>query len=179
MPNEVRVQAGAHAVGLDAVDRAILRELAEDGRIANNVLAARVGVAPSTCLTRVRGLREAGVIRGFHADVDLARLGRPLQAIVAVRLGSHNRDVVRSFHGVLRQIPGVISVFHVAGEDDYLVHVAVASAASLRDLILDHLTAHPAVRHTETHLVFEHLLGRGGLEESGPRVSRDRPATGS
>ncbi|MEZ5115077.1 MAG: Lrp/AsnC family transcriptional regulator [Candidatus Nanopelagicales bacterium] len=157
MPNDVRS-------GLDDIDRAILRELAADGRLANNALAARVGVAPSTCLTRVRALREAGVIRGFHADIDPAALGRPLQAVVAVRLGSHSRDHVLSFHAALRRIPGVISVFHVAGEDDYLLHVATDSAEGLRDLVLEHLTVHPAVRHTETHLIFEHMRGRGALD---------------
>jgi DNA-binding Lrp family transcriptional regulator len=71
---------------LDDLDRAILECLGEDARIPNNQLAARVGVAPSTCLARVRALRESGVLKGFHAEIDLAALGRPLQAMIAVRL---------------------------------------------------------------------------------------------
>src|SRR5438045_3270909 len=76
---------------LDDVDRRILRELVADARIPNNALAERVGIAPSTCLGRVRALREGGVIRGYHADVDPAALGRPIQAMISVRLQSHAR----------------------------------------------------------------------------------------
>jgi DNA-binding Lrp family transcriptional regulator len=146
---------GAVATGLDATDRKILAELAEDGRITNSALAARVGVAESTCIHRVRALRRAGVITGFRAELDLARLGLPLQAVVKVRLGSHNRDHVASFRATLAGVPGALRILHVAGEDDYLVHVAVESAEALRDLVLEHINVHPAVRHTETQLVFE------------------------
>src|SRR5207248_10737156 len=71
---------------VDDVDRAMLELLARDARITNQRLAERAGIAPSTALARLRSLRERGVIRGFHAEVDLAALGRPLQALVAVRL---------------------------------------------------------------------------------------------
>src|ERR671927_263785 len=76
---------------LDDIDRRLVRELAIDARIPNNALAKRVGIAPSTCLGRVRSLRERGVIRGYHADVDPAALGRPIQAMIAVRLQAHAR----------------------------------------------------------------------------------------
>ncbi len=151
---------------LDAVDRRIVAELMADGRLTNAALASRVGVAESTCIHRVRALRESGVITGFHAEVDLGRLGLGLQAVVKVRLGSHNRDHVNSFHSILADIPGALRIFHVAGEDDYLVHVAVASAQDLRDLVLEHINVHPAVRHTETQLVFEQIAG-GGVSPRG------------
>ncbi|SDY38233.1 transcriptional regulator, AsnC family [Micromonospora pattaloongensis] len=155
------------ASALDGTDLAILAELAADGRITNAALAARVGVAESTCIHRVRALREAGVIAGFHARVDLGALGRGLQAVIKVRLGSHNRDHVHSFHARLTEIPGVLTAFHVAGEDDYLLHVAVESPEALRDLVLEHINVHPAVRHTETQLVFEVLPGLGVLPAAG------------
>lgn len=148
---------------LDAVDLAILGELVANGRLTNAALAARVGVAESTCLQRVRALRESGVIARFTAQLDPAALGLGLQAVVKVRLGSHSRDVVHAFREVLRDLPGALTVFHVGGEDDYLVHVAVASATDLRDLVLEHLNVHPAVRHTETQLVFEVIPGAGIL----------------
>ncbi|MGH2885157.1 MAG: Lrp/AsnC family transcriptional regulator, partial [Solirubrobacteraceae bacterium] len=75
--------------GVDAIDHAMLELLARDARITNQRLAQRVGIAPSTALARLRSLRERGVIRGFHAEVDLAALGRPLQALIAVRLAVH------------------------------------------------------------------------------------------
>src|SRR6266568_2551612 len=95
-PNNVRPDGGAMA-GLDAVDQVIVRELAHDARLPNNELAARAGVAPSTCLSRVRSLRERGVIRGYHADIDPAAIGRPLQAMIAVRLQADARGHLRSF----------------------------------------------------------------------------------
>ncbi|HEX5597157.1 MAG TPA: Lrp/AsnC family transcriptional regulator [Micromonosporaceae bacterium] len=149
--------------GLDGTDLAILAELAADGRLTNSALAQRVGIAESTCLHRVRALRETGVIAGFHARLNLGALGRPLQAVVRIRLGSHNRDQVHNFNDILREIPGVLTAFHVAGADDYLVHVAVESPEALRDLVLEHINIHPAVRNTETQLVFEVLTGPGVL----------------
>lgn len=148
---------------LDALDRRLLGELADDGRITNAALAARLGIAESTCLQRVRALRERGVIRGVHADIDLAALGFPIQAVIKVRLGSHNRDHVASFHRTLSEVPGALRILHVGGEDDYLIHVAVASTTQLRDLVLEHLNVHPVVRHTETQLVFEEISGVGVL----------------
>lgn len=148
---------------LDGTDLAILAELSADGRITNAALAAKVGVAESTCIHRVRALREAGVVSGIHAHLHLPSLGLPLQAIVKVRLGSHNRDHVHSFHETLTGIPGVLTAFHVAGEDDYLLHVAVSTPEALRDLVLEHINVHPVVRHTETQLVFEVLPGQGVL----------------
>lgn len=163
VPQKVRPPA------LDATDLAILAELEENGRLTNAALAARVGIAESTCTGRLRALRESGVITRFRADVDPAALGLPLQAVIRVRLGSHNRDQVQSFHAILREVPGALAIFHVGGEDDYLIHVAVESAAALRDLVLEHVTVHPAVRHTETQLVFEVIRGAGVLSRAHPR----------
>jgi DNA-binding Lrp family transcriptional regulator len=157
---------------LDGTDLAILAELASDGRLTNAALASRVGVAESTCIHRVRALREAGVISGFHATLDLAAIGLPLQAVIKVRLGSHNRDHVHSFHATLTNIPGMLTAFHIAGADDYLLHVAVESPEALRDLVLEHITIHPAVRNTETHLVFEVITGAGALPAPTRRGSR-------
>ena len=160
---------------LDDVDRRIISVLVDDARIPNNALAALVGIAPSTCLGRVRALRERGAIRGYHADVDPAVLGRPLQAMIAVRLRTHVREQVEQFRRAAPQIPGVISVFHVSGADDYLLHVAVADSDALRDFVLDHLTGHPAVGHTETSLIFEQLRGTTPVVPPAPgRVTRAR-----
>ena len=83
-------------------DRALLELLARDARITNQRLADQVGVAPSTALARLRSLRERGVIRGFHAEVDLAALGRPLQALIAVRLAVHAREQIDAFTSAVR-----------------------------------------------------------------------------
>jgi DNA-binding Lrp family transcriptional regulator len=160
---------------LDEVDRALLSALVADGRTPNVTLAEQAGIAPSTCLARVAALRERGALRGIHADVDLAAVGRPLQAMIAVRLRTHVREQVELFRRTAPQIPGVISVFHVSGADDYLLHVAVADSDALRDFVLEHLTGHPAVGHTETSLIFEQLRGATSVVPvSRERVTRAR-----
>ncbi len=146
---------------LDDVDRAILGLLAEDARVTNQRLADHVGIAPSTALARLRALRERGVIRGFHAEVDLAALGRPLQALIAVRLTVHTREQIDAFTEAIRQLPGVLMVFHLTGVTDYLVWVAAADAQDLREFVVDHLATHPSVAHAETSLIYEHRRGPG------------------
>ncbi|HTX30800.1 MAG TPA: Lrp/AsnC family transcriptional regulator [Solirubrobacteraceae bacterium] len=145
----------------DAIDRAILELVAADARITNQRLAERVGVAPSTAMARLRSLRERGVIRGFHAEVDLAALGRPLQALIAVRLAVHAREQIDAFTTAVRELPGVLMVFHLTGVTDYLVWVAAADAQDLREFVVDHLAVHPAVAHAETSLIYEHRRGPG------------------
>jgi DNA-binding Lrp family transcriptional regulator len=150
---------------LDDTDLEILTVLVDEGRLTNAAIAHRVGIAESTCANRIRALRDQGVIEGFRAHLNLAALGRPIEAIVKVRLSSHNRDNVMSFHDSLARMPGVLAAFHVAGEDDYLLHVAVPTPQALRDLVLDHITVNPAARHTETQLVFEVVRGPGVLHD--------------
>ena len=151
-PNSLRPDAG----DLDEIDRHIVRELARDARTPNNALAERIGIAPSTCLGRVRSLRERGVIRGYHADVDQSALGRPLQAMIAVRLQGHVRGHIRSFVAGVAGLPEVLNVFFLAGKDDFLLHVAAASTEDLRDFVED-LSSNADVAYTETSLIFEHV----------------------
>jgi DNA-binding Lrp family transcriptional regulator len=147
---------------LDATDRAILAALAADARTSNKDLAERVGVAQSTCLARVRALREAGVIRGFHADIDPRALGHDLQAMIAVRLQPDARKALNDSITALSRRPEVLEVYFVAGANDFLVHVATASTDELRRFVGDVLNRDPAVAGTETNLIFEHIRARGG-----------------
>src|SRR5437763_3790559 len=146
---------------LDDVDRRLLRELSADARIPNNALARRVGIAPSTCLGRVRALRQSGVIRGYHADIDPAALGRPIQAMIAVRLQSHARGHIPDFMAKIATLPEVLNVFFLGGANDFLVHIAATSTQNLRDFVVVNLSGNPDVALTETNLIFEHV--RGGL----------------
>jgi DNA-binding Lrp family transcriptional regulator len=142
---------------IDDVDRRILRVLVQDARVPNNALAERVGIAPSTCLGRVRGLRERGVIRGYHADIDPAALGLPIQAMIAVRLQSHARGHIPEFAAGVAKLPEVLNVFFLAGAVDFYVHIAAASTQDLRDFVVINLSGNPDVALTETNLIFEHI----------------------
>lgn len=155
---------------LDPLDRALLVALASQARASGSALAAQLGVAESTISLRLRRLQSEGVIEGFHAQVNLSRMGIPLQALIAVRLVRHAKKEIDEFRAQAPHFPGVLSLFHMAGADDYLLHVAARDAHELRDFVLNHLTGHPAVAHTETNLIFEHASGDGwtSLKHSTP-----------
>ncbi|MEM1269234.1 MAG: Lrp/AsnC family transcriptional regulator [Bacteroidota bacterium] len=145
---------------LDQTDFAIVQALREDARLPNKELASRIGLAPSSCSERVRRLMDEGVFAGFHADVVPEALGIGLQAFVAVRLGRHGREAVELFRRHALALPAVLTLFHVAGDTDFLLHVAVAGTHDLRD-VLDQVTDAGNVAHVETTLIFERT--RGGV----------------
>ncbi|MCG6927365.1 MAG: Lrp/AsnC family transcriptional regulator [Acidobacteria bacterium] len=142
---------------LNRIDFAILAALQKDARLSNKELAAKVGLAPSSCLERVRRLREGGVLTGFRAEVEPRALGIAIQALVFVRLARHAREQVRSFRKHALSLREAIGVYHVAGQHDFLVHVGVRDANHLRDLAMDAFTSRPEVARIETHLIFEHV----------------------
>ncbi|WP_433251679.1 Lrp/AsnC family transcriptional regulator [Streptosporangium sp. CA-135522] len=139
---------------LDSIDRAILAELQKDARLSNKDLAERVGVAPSTALERVRALRRREVITAFRAVSEPAALGRPLQAMLALRVRPHTSQLVDPLRAFVLSLPETISLFHVAGPQDFLVHVAVPDADRLQRLILDRFLVRPEIVHLETTLIF-------------------------
>jgi DNA-binding Lrp family transcriptional regulator len=142
------------SIDLDEIDFAILHALQNNARLSNKELAAKVGLAPSSCLARFRKLMKQKVIRGFYADVNLATLGIGLQAIIAVRMARHSRDQFRSLYAYTQRMPEVLQVFQVSGEKDLLIHVAVADVEHLRDLIFDQLATRSEVASCETSLIF-------------------------
>jgi len=150
-PNDVRPL-------IDETDRRILEVLAVEARIPNNALAERVGIAPSTCLGRVRALVASGVIRGFYADIDPEAVGHPLQAIIAIRLQVDARDVIHSFAKRLAGMAEVRNVFFVAGGHDFFVRVATQDIAELRQFVLVNLSGSPEVAATETNVILEQFL---------------------
>jgi DNA-binding Lrp family transcriptional regulator len=141
----------------DRIDRLILGGLQKNARLSYKQLSALTGVAPSTCLERVRRLRARGAIRGFRAEVDLPRIGRQLEALIAIRFRSHAREFVDPFLEYVLGLPETVAVFNVAGDDDYLLHVAVADTDGLHALVLDRLGTRPEIDHVRTSLIYKHL----------------------
>lgn len=158
-PKKIRNELALSA--LDRIDRAILHALQENARLSNKELAARVELAESSCHERVKRLTLAGILRGFHAEVDPRALGVGLQALVAVRLDRHTSHAVAAFRQAVLAHSETVAVFHVAGANDFLVHVAVRDSDALRDLILRAFTARPEVGHVETSLIYEHVRNAG------------------
>ncbi|GAB7047122.1 Lrp/AsnC family transcriptional regulator [Catenuloplanes indicus] len=144
----------------DTVNRRLLAELQRNARQTNRELARIIGTAESTCLERVRLLHADGVITGHHSEVDLPALGRPVQAIIGVRLQPKTRAAVDEFRVLALALPETIAAFHTAGAEDFLVHVAVPGTGELDSLVLDRLAAHWAVADLRTTLVYEHARRR-------------------
>lgn len=148
---------------LDEIDLALVTALAADGRASNVALAKAAGIAESTCVARVRSLRERGILTGVQAHFDLARLGFPIEAWVAVRLAGTDRQRVDAFGEHVSALPGVLAAYNVSGADDFLVHLVAASPEALRGVVLDHLSGHPGVVHVQTSLIFRAHPGRHPL----------------
>lgn len=142
---------------MDELDSALVAALQADGRRTNRDLAAALGVAPSTSLERVRALRERGVLTGVHAVADPAALGRPVQAMVTVRLRPQSRAVIKGFRDFVAGLPETLQVFITTGAEDVLVHVAVPTTDALQDFVLDSLTRRKEVAGVRTEVVFDHV----------------------
>jgi DNA-binding Lrp family transcriptional regulator len=142
---------------LDAVDHAILRALQDDARQTNRELARAVDVSPSTSSERLRALRAEGVIRGYHADVDHAALGRHVQALIAITIRPPSRATIDAFRAWVAELPEVVGVFVVSGDSDFLVHVAVPDTDALYAFVIDRLTEREELADVKTSVVYEHL----------------------
>jgi DNA-binding Lrp family transcriptional regulator len=162
---------------LDALDTAILRELQDDARRTNRDVAAAVGVAPTTALDRTRALRDRGVILGASLDVDLAAIGRPVQALVAVRIRPPTRRNIEGFRSWAIGLPETLGVFVTTGTEDFLVHVAVPDNDSLYAFVIDRMTERPEVADVRTSVVYEHLRRRRvePVSRATPPIPRGRP----
>lgn len=141
---------------MDELDSALVAALQADGRRTNRDLAAELGVAPSTALERVRALRARGVLTGIHATVDPAAIGRPVQALVTIRVRPQSRQVIHGFRDFVAALPQTIQLFVTTGPEDLLVHVAVPSTDALQDFVLDALTKRKEVAGVRTEVIFEH-----------------------
>ena len=141
---------------LDRTDFEILKMLRKDGRRPVREIAKEVNLAASTVHDRVAKLEETGALKGIHAEVEERAIGVGLQAMITVRLQKHSRDLVEDFraHALSRQ--PVVSLYHVGGEHDFLIHTAVRDADHLRDFVLDEFTTRPEIEQVETWIVFEY-----------------------
>jgi DNA-binding Lrp family transcriptional regulator len=142
--------------GVDELDSAIIRHLQLDARQTNRELARVLGIAPSTCLERVRALRERGVITGYHAEVSLTALNRHVQALLHVQVRPLNRQVIEGFKQYVSGLPEVLSLFVVTGSDDFLVHVAVPSIDSLHAFLMDKFTERREIIGFRNSVIYEH-----------------------
>jgi DNA-binding Lrp family transcriptional regulator len=150
-------QQNRDPVVLDALDIAILRLLQSDARMSNRDVATAVGVSPTTSLDRMRRLRARGVIRGTTLDVDLAAIGRGVQALIAVRIRPPSREVIESFRDWVSGLEQTLGVFVTAGNEDFIIHVAVRDNDDLYAFVIDRLTQRREVADVRTSVVYQHI----------------------
>lgn len=150
------LRSDARAVALDRIDFEILEALQNNARLSNKQLASQVGLAPSSCLLRVRSLVQRKVVSGVHAEVAPEALGIGVQALIAVRLVQTSRDAFRALRAFVVTLPEVLAVFHVSGAADLQLHVAVRDVGHLRDLICDRLATRKEVDRCESSIIYSY-----------------------
>ena len=141
---------------IDPTDRRILVELQTAARRSNKALADAAGVSPSTMLSRIRSLENRGAITGYHAHVDPGELGRPLEALVFIRVQPKSRGVVKELVDSIWALAETTAVMMLTGPFDLLVHLSVADMTALGDVVLNSIASAPNVVDEQTSIVFEH-----------------------
>jgi DNA-binding Lrp family transcriptional regulator len=140
---------------MDDVDRAILDQLQVNGRIANNDLAAIVGLSPSSCLRRVRNLEATGLITGYVALLDRDAVGSGYEALVWVTLREVTRTTMLDFEAAIADAPNITEASRMMGQPDYLLRVVAADAVAFETLYMDVLATLPHVQQLTSQLAMK------------------------
>ena len=138
--------------GLDTIDRNLLAALQAEGRITNVQLADQVGLTAPPCLRRVRSLERDGIIRGYHADLDPAKLGFAITVFAMVSLKSQAEADLREFEQAMHELPEVREVHMLNGEIDFMLKIVSRDLQSFQEFLTGKLTAAPNVASVKTSL---------------------------
>ncbi|MEV0000647.1 Lrp/AsnC family transcriptional regulator [Streptomyces sp. NPDC050848] len=147
---------------MDRIDRSILRELQDDGRLTNLELAQRIGLSASACLRRVRQLEDDGVIQGYRAVIDPAAVGRGFEVLVSIEV-RRDRETVEAFEAALREIPDVIEAYRLFGSPGCLLRIAVADLAAYERLWIERLTSLAGVTEVNSQIIMKRVKEPHGL----------------
>ncbi|WP_201834334.1 Lrp/AsnC family transcriptional regulator [Microvirga zambiensis] len=135
---------------LDDIDRRILAALQADGRMTAQQLADRVGLSPSPCARRVRLLEEAGIVKGYVAVIDQAKVGLPISVFASVKLERQREDDLDRFSQAVARWPEVVDCYLMTGQRDYLLRIVVGDLESYERFIKDKLTRLDGVASIES-----------------------------
>ncbi|KFZ37224.1 leucine-responsive transcriptional regulator [Shewanella mangrovi] len=142
---------------LDRIDRNILNELQNDGRMSNVELSKRVGLSPTPCLERVKRLEKQGYIKGYNAQVNPQLLGASLLIFVEITLSRDTPDVFDKFNRAVQLLDTIQECHLVSGDFDYLLKTRVEDMSAYRKLLGETLLKLPAVSDTRTYVVMEEV----------------------
>ncbi|MDK3017467.1 Lrp/AsnC family transcriptional regulator [Pseudodonghicola flavimaris] len=148
---------------LDPIDRKILSELQADGRMTNVELAKRVGISAPPCLRRVRTLEEAGLIRGYHAEVNARELGFEVQVFAMVGLDSQAEVELSAFEERCRNWPLVRECHMLNGEVDFILKCVAPDLSSFQSFLTGELLTTPNVASVKTSLVIRCAKDQAGV----------------
>lgn len=137
---------------LDSIDRIILETLQDDGRTTNVALAAKAGLTAPPCLRRVRGLEEAGIIKGYHAELDPESLGYSLTVFALVSLKSQAEEDLRAFENHVAALPQVRECHMLNGEIDFILKIVSHDLQEFQRFLTTHLTTAANVASVKTSL---------------------------
>jgi len=154
-------------IRLDRIDRRILQQLQADGRMTNVELARRVGITAPPCLRRVRALEEAGLIRGYHAEVAPEALGYPLTIFAQVGLASQAESDLQAFEALVRGWPEVREAHMLAGETDFLLKIVATDWDSYQRFLSAKLTSAPNVAHVKSAMTLRVSKTEPGVPMDG------------
>ena len=151
---------------LDAIDLKILDELQRDGRLSNVALAKMVGLSPTPCTERVRALEASGIIAGYSARLDSARLDLGLLVFIEIAIDRTSQDAFDQFAAAMLRIPQVQECHMVAGGFDYLIKVRVPDMAAYRAFLGEVLSKVPGIRATHSYAVMERVKESAAVDLS-------------
>jgi DNA-binding Lrp family transcriptional regulator len=148
---------------LDRIDRRILEALQSDARLTMAELAERVALSPSPCWRRVQILEKAGVIVGYHAQLDRRRIGLGVHGFVYVRMQEHTTRSAADFEAQVVAIRGIVACQNLSGHYDYQLELVAADPDAFARLVRDHVCALPGVRDIHTSLSLREVKAGGVL----------------
>ncbi len=148
---------------LDRIDRSIVELLQQEGRMTNVDLAERVGLTAPPCLRRVRSLEEAGVIRGYHAELDAVKLGYPITVFAMVSLRSQAERDLAAFEEHVASIAEVRECHMLNGEIDFILKIVASDLNAFQRILTTHLTPAPNVASVKTSLTIRTAKALPGI----------------
>ena len=128
------------SIALDSHDHAIVRALQANGRMSNVELAEHISLSESATLRRVRALEQVGLIEGYSARIDQARVGLPGSVFINITLQRQDQQDLEAFEAAVQQVPEIMECYLMTGESDYLLRVVVPDIAAYQAFLLEHLT---------------------------------------
>lgn len=140
---------------MDRIDFKIVELLQNNARLTNKELAHLVGLAPSSCIQRVKNLEKNKTLTGYHANISEKALGIGIKALVSISLIKHRKEIFDSFYGKMLKVKEVVHAYHLTGSKDVMIFIAVKDINHLRNFVLEEIATNEEVARYETSIVYD------------------------